>query len=194
MIEPDHITDYRRTEPQLQEFLLFCVLVAGRQARFIADRLDQILHRARNQTGRTWPFPALRDYREILASTGLTLGDSLQNHGIGCFTLKAQGIEHLLDKPLDLRTCTVEELELIPGVGPKTARFYILHSRPDSNVAVLDTHILSWMREKGVKRVPSQTPANGSYRRLERSFLAMARRRGVSPAELDLDIWRSRRR
>ena len=40
MIDPYKITNYNRTESQLQEFLLFCILVAGKTAYIQAKKLE----------------------------------------------------------------------------------------------------------------------------------------------------------
>ena len=62
---------------------------------------------------------------------------------------------------LDLRTCTREDLMDVYGVGPKTARFFLLHTREFCDEVVLDTHILRWMRERcDVKEAPKNTPQN----------------------------------
>lgn len=77
-------------------------------------------------------------------------------------------------------------------MGLKTSRFFLVHSRPNVRVAVLDTHILQWMKDEGYD-VPRQTPTNKKkYREIEDKFLAECDKRGVSPAQLDLEIWKSR--
>jgi thermostable 8-oxoguanine DNA glycosylase len=89
-----------------------------------------------------------------------------------------------------LRIVTIEQLESIKGIGSKTARFFILHSRPDQKVAVLDTHILKWLREQGYS-APKQTPTKKRYAILESIFLTEAWKREMNPADLDLMIWKS---
>lgn len=94
---------------------------------------------------------------------------------------------------LNLRSCTVDDLEAVHGIGPKTARMFLLHSRPKQWYAVLDTHILHWLKAEGVPNVPKSTPPTGkTYRRLESDFLARCDHMGVDPATLDLRIWNSR--
>jgi len=88
-----------------------------------------------------------------------------------------------------LRRCTVHDLEAVYGVGPKTARFFLTHSRPDQNFAVLDTHILRWMRVNVDAYAPRATPSGKRYAEVEQDFLAYCAERNVSPAELDLQIW-----
>src|SRR5690606_28462084 len=70
-----------------------------------------------------------------------------------------------------LKTCSVEDLESITGVGPKTARFFVLHSRPNSRIAVIDTHILKYLRTQGID-APKGTPPKGEkYSRFEGEFI-----------------------
>jgi endonuclease III len=85
---------------------------------------------------------------------------------------------------------TIEELESVYGVGSKTARFFVLHSRPDANVACLDTHILKWLNEKGYN-VPKSTPSKKKYSEIEKLFLQEAIIHQMTPADLHLTIWKS---
>lgn len=113
----------------------------------------------------------------------------LQDSGIGCYNNKAKSIHQLAHAGLDLRTCTVDELEGIHGIGPKTARMFVLHTRPAAEVAALDVHILHYMSDRGIS-VPKSTPSGRRYKELETKFLEMARKAGKTPADFDLEIWR----
>ena len=42
-IDPYKITDYHRSDKDLELFLLFCIVVAGKTAYIQADKLDQFL-------------------------------------------------------------------------------------------------------------------------------------------------------
>ena len=97
----------------------------------------------------------------------------------------------MLDFNLDC--VSVDELVRVKGIGPKTARFFVMHSRKGEKVATLDVHILKWLSEQGVENVPLQTPQNEvTYKRLETEFLERAKKMGKSPAELDLEIWKKK--
>jgi len=92
-----------------------------------------------------------------------------------------------------LRTVPVETLKKYPGIGDKTARFFVMHSREDTEVATLDTHVLSWMDENlDVDVHPDGPRSTREYERLEHHFLNEAERRGRHPAHLDLEIWNSK--
>jgi hypothetical protein len=43
MIDPYNITNYNRTEGELQKFLLFCIVVAGKTAYIQAQKLEEFL-------------------------------------------------------------------------------------------------------------------------------------------------------
>jgi thermostable 8-oxoguanine DNA glycosylase len=66
-----------------------------------------------------------------------------------------------------------------------------MHAKEDTNVATLNTHILSWMQENtDIDHVPDSTPSsNREYKRLEHYFLKECKDRGRDPTELDLEIW-----
>lgn len=95
----------------------------------------------------------------------------------------------------DLFTCTLDDLLGVYGVGNKTARFILTNVRPDEcQYAVLDTHVLLWLSEQGVK-VPASTPSSPKrYRELEQEFARMAEARGITMNELDSLIYESRRK
>ncbi|NBP02621.1 MAG: hypothetical protein EBU90_21370 [Proteobacteria bacterium] len=95
----------------------------------------------------------------------------------------------LASRGLDLKTCSVSDLESVRGIGPKTARCFLMHSRRGARYAGLDTHALKYMREKGID-VPKSTPTGKKYLELEAKFLELADRSGKSVAEFDLEIWR----
>lgn len=178
MIDPVHITNFNATDNQLEEVLLFWVLVAGKTAIIISKALDKILT---NLPGST-PFEKIHRIRKN------NLPNFLKDHGIGCYNFKAKAVWELINSNLNLRTCSVEDLEKIYGIGPKTARCFVIHSRPNANCAGLDTHILKFLRAKG-HNVPSSTPGKRRYKELEQVFLKYVKASGRSVAEFDLEVW-----
>lgn len=185
MIDPDRITNFGATTAELEESLLFWICVAGKPARVISKALQELLEHA-HERGRIagWrPFEAIRrfDHR------GLPW--AMRRCGIGCFRLKARAVRAAASSGLDLASCSVEDLEGILGVGPKTARCFVIHSREGARLAGLDTHILKFLRSRGVD-APASTPTGRRYAELEREFLRLADEAGKSPADFDLEIWR----
>jgi thermostable 8-oxoguanine DNA glycosylase len=89
----------------------------------------------------------------------------------------------------DLRELTVEELESIYGIGPKTARFFLFTAVPGVRYAALDVHILRWLSSLGYPSIPKGTPSGKNYQRIEEYFLQEADARGIEPAKLDLEVW-----
>jgi len=118
-----------------------------------------------------------------------TLLDALQRARIGQYgRLSRCYVESL---KLDLRNDSVEAFEAIHGVGPKTARMFIMHSRPNQRLAAIDTHVLKHLKASGID-APEVTPANSrEYRRLEQAFLDLADHAGMTPADYDLMVWKS---
>jgi thermostable 8-oxoguanine DNA glycosylase len=77
-------------------------------------------------------------------------------------------------------------------VGPKTAQFFLVHSREGYEGVILDTHILKYLNDKGFD-APSQTPQNmDKYNALSKQFLYISSTDYplLSAAQRDLLIWR----
>ena len=180
MIDPLNVIDYRRSQTELEEFWLFCVMVAGKNADQTARKVEHLLAgRPRRQT-------PLR----YLESLGSSLSEALRACRCGQYGRISRALVETF--PLDLRAAPVEHLQRVYGVGPKTARFFVLHTRRDARVAVLDTHVLKWMRQLGVQEVPQHTPGSlKQYLRLESLAIGLMEQTfpGMTLAEADLHIW-----
>ena len=180
MIDPNYITNYNLTSHQLEEALLFWICVAGKTARTIAPRLDKLLISLEGHS----PF-------EKVKRAGLEkLTNMVKENGIGCYSIKAKSMWEAANSGLNLSTCTVEDLEGIYGIGMKTSRCFLIHSRPYSDCAGLDTHVLKFLRDMG-HEVPKSTPSSKKkYQEVEKIFLSYVNDSSLSVAEFDLYIWR----
>lgn len=71
-----------------------------------------------------------------------------------------------------------------------TARFFLLHSRRHVNVAVLDVHVLRWMR-RFYEDAPTNTPQGLDYVKWENLYCSLrtAYYPCMSAADADLMIW-----
>lgn len=182
MIDPYSITDFHRDDCALQEFWLFCIAVAGKKATMIAEKTHAFL--APRRQAET-PF----QYVARLSSAG-RLRSAMAEVRLGKYALLERAYAFSVGPGgPDLRTARADELQSIHGVGLKTARFFILHSRADADVAVIDTHVLKYIASLG-HSVPSGVPSGEAYLRLERIMIERAKLSGMSMADFDLAIWR----
>lgn len=119
MIDPsDIVREY--TDSELEELIIFCVLVAGKSASTIAPRLEKMnqMCLSKHKKSMFW----------FIANNG-ALPYYLKCLGIGCYTSKSKTLKQLVDKFKSgaiIRETTTDQLEEIYGIGPKTSRFFIM--------------------------------------------------------------------
>jgi len=196
MIDPSNVTNPSRTPAELEEFLLFCVVVAGKNADQQARKLDRFLRGRR-------PFDLIR-----ASDRDGTLEARLREVRLGKYSLLGRCFREVSRSGANLRTCMWEDLTRFPGIGIKTAKFFVLHSRPGEMHGVLDTHVLGWMRDRWAPAgprtlaVPRHSPQDArTYRFWETVYFGMvsAQHHGagdappVDWARFDLDLWKERR-
>jgi thermostable 8-oxoguanine DNA glycosylase len=160
--------------------LLYSVIVAGKSAQFAERVMNRLMDRDDQYDG---PFGLLR--RLI---TENRLPQTLQAVRCGNYTKTERAFSAIVEADLDLERCSAEDLEQIPGIGPKTSRWFLLWTRPGIRHAALDVHVLRWLRDQGYE-APRTTPTGERYRKLEDAFLEEADSRGLTPRELDHWIW-----
>jgi thermostable 8-oxoguanine DNA glycosylase len=181
MIDPHNITDFNRTDEQLEEFLLFSVVAAGKTATTQARLLNNFLS---NNCPNCGPFDTIR----VLRST-YKLEEAIRKSRLGQFTRLYKSFKELALSGINLRRCSVKELEEFTGIGPKTARFFVLHSQPNEKYCIIDTHVLKFMRELGWTKIKS-TPSGKVYKELEEKYIKHLESEGVTDfAAYDLGIW-----
>ena len=182
-VNPTDITDSNRDTNQLEAFWLFCMFVAGKNSDYASRCLRKLIH-GMSKRGYDGIFYYFRD----LGRDGIH--NALVANKVGQYTRLTKGVMQSLD--LDLSTCTLDDLLKIHGVGNKTARFFLLHTRDGCDYAVLDTHILAWLRTHGVEEAPKTTPTDSKvYRTLEKKFRYLSRLiyPFLSDAQIDLLVW-----
>ena len=183
MIDPTDVTKFDRTVEELQEFWLFCISVAGKTAVQQAKVLENFLRDGRAEfPGFTTPFQIV----SVMNMSGVLL-DRIKESRLGQYTKLEKAFSQSLGK--DLATCTIEDLESIYGVGAKTARYFMLHTRKDQRIACLDTHVIRHMRDLGLTTQKVTPPSGPKYKALEEEFLKLANASGMSVADFDLHIW-----
>lgn len=171
--------------------------VAGKRATVQQTKTDTFCALVQSATNRIGPvFDILASMDKCKADK--LISDLLRQTAMGQYAKLEACISTVADayrngehgKLLQSRTSMLQ----IPGIGPKTASFYLLYAE-GIQYAVLDTHILSWLRELGYN-TPTSTPQSlEAYENVENVFKAEAASRGVDDlADIDFGVWKQRAR
>ncbi len=192
MIDPYNITNYKRSKNELEEFLLFCIVVAGKTAYIQARKLDEFLKSVNTRLmmpENINPFQTIKS-----AEQHGILFEEIKKAKLGQYKKIYSGFKYISEKEYNLNKMTPEILEKIPGVGMKTSRFFLLHSDIfyTNKIAILDTHILKFIKENIDERAPKSTPVIPlTYRYWEDMFLRWCSDNNKDMAEFDLEVWKS---
>lgn len=187
MIDPKKVTNYNRTTYELQEFLLFCVCVAGKKSTIEAPKLDKFLNALKLKYGNVGPFALIK-----LAEDNNDLMHMMQEYKIAPYKQRYNSFVDLITKLNweKLTESTLDQLQSVRGISTKTSRFFLTHSVEKFDEPVLDTHILRFLTDFGYKDVPKSTPQNPKvYERFSKLFRSIARFEGKSVADFDLEVW-----
>ena len=185
-INPQKITNYRRTRNELEMFLCFSIVVAGKNSKIQSQKLhDFDESRKLHGMGDSGIF----DYIRYLVNHNVLVSE-LELVKMGQYNRISNAFKQLVNAKLNLFTCSLEDLTAIDGVSLKSANFFLTHSRGGYNEPILDTHILKFLGKQGIK-VPKNSPQNPKvYRKLANEFKRIAEAMGKTVAELDLSIWK----
>jgi thermostable 8-oxoguanine DNA glycosylase len=169
------------TRHQLEDWILFGICVANKEATQTRNKLDALL----KDLGRhASPFDRVRS-----AMVKGTLMATLTKHRVGQYGRIYKAFTQVVE--LDLDNISVASLESVHGIGPKTARMTLLYYLPDAEVVPLDTHILKYLRKLGYEDAPKATPPSGkTYEKWEAIFVAEAKKAGATVREFDTYVWR----
>jgi hypothetical protein len=181
---PEHLND-----AQLEYFILFSILVAGKSAKQTYKKLNNFIERNLLNGAIEVDYVITPTPFEIIRRLHLMgeLGAELETEKFGQYKRIRTAFEKVIE--LDIQDLSVEKLEAIPGIGPKTARFIMLYSDPSFNGVPLDTHILKFLAAI-YNDVPKSTPPAGRlYERLEYYFQFEARAQNKTVRQLDTEVW-----
>ena len=167
------------SQGQLEWWVLFGICVANKPAKATEEKMKRFMAMSIVPT----PFGKVRS----MIRHGL-LGRNIREARFGQYARIERAFRAAVD--LDLDRLTVESLESVPGIGPKTARMVMLYAFPGFQGAPLDTHILKWLKSLGHKAPKGTPPAGPTYARLEKAVQKEAALRGLSVRELDTMVWK----
>lgn len=182
-VDPKNVTNFNRSEPELELFFMFCAVVAGKNAHTQALALERFILSLPEAES---PF----DRIALIGRYSQGFLDKLKESRLGQYAKLAKCFQEAYSfLRYGLSNCSLEELESIHGIGPKTARFFLIHTRPNQKLAALDTHILHYLRDQGYE-APTGTPGPKLYKDLEQTFIYLAEKSGQTLADFDLTIWK----
>lgn len=167
-------------EIELQFRIIYAIIVAGKSAKFAEGAIKKLFP-CRKEVN---PFNIIRKWIDEQR-----LDIELRKAKTGNYTKIAKALQQLVFSNINLETCQPADLEKIHGIGPKTARFFIIWTRPDAYCAALDVHVLRWLHNQGYDVPKSTPPAGKTYEKIEKIFLNEASQRGLTPRQLDEYIW-----
>jgi hypothetical protein len=176
------------TDHGLEDFITFAIFVAGKPASRTRLVVDAFYEGIREGEG---PMA----YAKRLADSG-DLDPALRRVKSGQYARIGRALDVLSRKvasgELRLRECSLDDLESVPGIGMKTSRFFLMYSRGGgTRCAVLDTHVLRWLRDRGVEAPASTPTSRRKYEYLESKFLEICGATGNRPDQLDFKVWNS---
>ena len=186
-----------------QKFLLTIMFVAGKNATTQQKKVDAFIDCVKRDIGDI-PVSTMGVFAAIHAAVPTTTLDTqveqwLQEVKVGQYSRLTAAIKsacvRLAVGTLNLTYPTRQALSNTVGVGLKSASMFLLYTVPGWRGAVLDTHILKFIRDTLGEEVPLATPAKvADYTRIEDIYLKWADKQKKSLSELDFEIWSSYRK
>lgn len=142
-IDPQNVTKYDRDDNELQTFWLYCIMSAGRKAKSVTASMEKLL-----KDCQAYPLTYLLDKDKcarVMLGDNTKLDRIVRKSNCGQYGRITRAIRE--SSQLCLHTADVQTLAEVYGVGQKISRFFVTHSREGVNVATLDHHIISWLRQ-----------------------------------------------
>jgi thermostable 8-oxoguanine DNA glycosylase len=191
MIDPKKVTKYNRNQYQLQEFLLYCICVAGKKSEIETRKLEKFCRDPRFGFFLK-PFDLIRKCLGVASCEMDGLKQHLKKYKISPYTQRYNSFKDAVTLlPDDLSEVTLDDLMQVRGISTKTSRFFLTHSREDFDEPVLDTHILRFLKDQGHDNIPTSTPQNPKvYAQVAELFRRWANFEGMSVTDYDLMIWK----
>ena len=186
-------------KPNLQRYALFCAACAGKNSHQQSAKLDmfeEFLQRTFGKHHRIFDLINMADDVQLL--------QALKYSALGKYNLLLPGFKAIALDPEwpGKKGDRLAKVAKYSGYGIKTASLFNMHAFHEW-CACLDTYILRWLagdamfhdapieiKPPSYKNVPRQSISNWDiYERWEDAFLSQCGQRGLSPLELDKQIW-----
>jgi hypothetical protein len=183
---------YDASDTQLQEFLLLGLFVAGKNAITQQHKLNWFLETLNSAV---LPQDELTPLARLATLSESDIERYLRFVGAGQYGRLTAALSRISRDysagDFCPRTCSREDLVTYPGMGYKTASFFLIYTRSDVRHACLDTHILRWLRvQRGYSDAPAATPTTRKkYLYWEDKYLGEAEALNKNPTTLDFDLW-----
>ncbi len=173
----------RRDVVRLFEELTFCVMTPQSRAKAALRAVEELKSRGLLLGG------GPEEVAEVLRRNGIRFHNQKAKYVVKNRELvrgdKPRLIELLGEDVHRVREVLVEE---VWGFGLKEASHF-MRNIGYSGLAVLDRHILKWMKDLGaIEEVPG-TLTRRRYLELERRFIRLSEELGLAPEALDLLLW-----
>lgn len=173
-------------------FVLFTLFVGGGKTGWVqAKKLEKFLDYGKSSTSLgppETPFQTLSKLFKLdlikLALTAAKTGQYARLH---------RTLKDLASITQDVFSWSRDRWTLMHGVGLKTASFITMYTREEPGpIAVLDRHVLSWLKAQGYPVKHSNTPPSWkTYAEYEAYFVDAAEKQARTVRELDQQIWRA---
>ena len=173
----------RRDAVRLFEELAFCVMTPQSRARAALRAVEELKSRGLLLGG------GPEEVAEVLRRNGIRFHNQKAKYVVKNRELvrgdKPRLIELLGEDVHRVREVLVE---VVWGFGLKEASHF-MRNIGYSGLAVLDRHVLKWMKDLGaIEEVPG-TLTRRRYLELERRFIRLSEELGLAPEALDLLLW-----
>jgi len=173
----------RRDAVRLFEELTFCVMTPQSRARAALRAVEELKSRGLLLGG------GPEEVAEVLRRNGIRFHNQKAKYVVKNRELvrgdKPRLIELLGEDVHRVREVLVE---VVWGFGLKEASHF-MRNIGYSGLAVLDRHILKWMKDLGAIEEVPRTLTRRRYLELERRFIRLSEELGLAPEALDLLLW-----
>jgi len=178
----DDMYNWANTREKRELVLLFSIMAAGKSANRTSDALNYMMHTLPGNT----PFDKIRTM--VKRQDAL---EKLKTFRIGQHNRILKAFRAVVDFDVDATPPDPEKLREIPGIGLKTSCFVSLVYDRTLPVAVLDTHVLKFLRNRLEIEAPMGTPTSVRiYDRLSKPIIRLAELLGVTYGDLNIVLWR----